>query len=308
MSTPRIVSLIASATEIVCELGFAPYLVGRSHECDYPPSVEALPVCTRLKFNSDGRSYEIDQRVKALVQEALSVYLVDSTQLNELRPTHILTQSHCDVCAVSLKDVEKAVCELTQSNPIIVALEPNSLEDVWRGFEQVATALNQPERAQPVVSRLKRQMESIAQKTGLLQVRPTVACLEWIDPLMAIGNWMPDLVEMAGGRNLLGAPGKHSSTMSWHDVVKKNPEILVVMPCGFDISRTLAEMDLLTGKPEWKNLAAVKNQKVFVTDGNQFFNRPGPRLLESLQILAEIFHPDLFRFGHEGKGWVKCPG
>src|SRR5207253_1716535 len=216
---PRIVSLIASATEIVCALGFEDELVGRSHECDYPPAVKRLPVCTSPKFEVEGLSYEIDQRVKAILQEALSVYRVDAAQLEALRPT--------------------------------------------------------------------------------------VACMEWSEPLMAAGNWMPELVEMAGGINLFGEAGKHSPWMTWDELVAKDPDVILITPCGFDIRRTLEETELLTGQAEYANLKAAQTGRVFVADGNQYFNRPGPRLVESLEILAELLHPATFPFGHEGTGWQR---
>lgn len=305
MDKPRIISLIASATEIVWALGFGPDQVGRSHECDYPAEVAALPVCTSPKFNVYGTSYEIDQRVKAVLQEALSVYRVDSEILDSLRPTHIITQSQCEVCAVSLKDVEEAVCHLVASNPVIVSLEPNSLADVWTDILRVGASLDAMDQAEQLVESLKKRMDDISQKAGSIDSRPTVACIEWIDPLMAAGNWMPELVEMAGGINLFGEAGKHSPWMSWEEIVERDPDIIVTTPCGFDIPRTLEDTSVLTGKQEWQVLRAVREGRVFVADGNQYFNRPGPRLAESLEILAEIFHPDKFSFGHEGSGWIR---
>lgn len=305
MISHRIVSLIASATEIVCALGFEAQLVGRSHECDYPLSVKKLPQLTSPKFKVEGSSIEIDQRVKSIVQEALSVYQVDAGALDQLKPTHIITQSQCDVCAVSLKDVEQAVCELTSSRPVIVSLEPNSLDDVWADIRRVGEALGAANRAERLVDELESRMDDIVQRTHWLETNPTVAYIEWIDPLMAGGNWMPELVEMAGGLNLFGEAGKHSPWMTWDELVTKDPDIIFVSPCGFDIPRTIEEMHLLSDKPEWKSLKAVVAGKVVVADGNQYFNRPGPRLAESLEILAEIIHPNVFHFGHEGRGWVR---
>jgi len=301
----RIVSLIASATEIICALGFEDQLVARSHECDYPPSVKHLPQVTSPKFNVDGSSDEIDSRVKAIVQEALSVYRVDSAALEALRPTHLVTQSQCEVCAVSLRDVEQAVCEMVSTRPAIVSLEPNALADVWADIERVAVALDAPERGRELIARLQRRMDEITRRAREVAARPSIACVEWIEPLMAAGNWMPELVEMAGGVNLFGEAGKHSPWMTWADVVSKNPEVIFVSPCGFDIARTMEEMHLLSGKPEWSQLNAVQAGRVFVADGNQYFNRPGPRLVESLEILAEMLHPEVFHFGHEGAGWVR---
>jgi iron complex transport system substrate-binding protein len=259
----RIISLIASATEIVCALGFEGQLVARSHECDYPPAVKRLPQCTSPKFNVEGTSYEIDQRVKAIVQDALSVYRVDSRILEELQPTHIITQSQCEVCAVSLKDVEQAVCELTSSKPMIVSLEPGSLGDVWNDIEKVALALGATARAEELIGSLQGRMDEIVGRARRLEANPTVAYVEWIDPLMAGGNWMPELVEMAGGINLFGEAGKHSPWMTWDELVSKEPDVIFVSPCGFDIDRTLQEMRLLSDRPEWKALNAVRAGRVF---------------------------------------------
>jgi iron complex transport system substrate-binding protein len=302
---PRIVSLIASATEIVCALGFEDQLVGRSHECDYPPCVRRLPACTAPKFATDGTSYEIDQRVKAIVQESLSVYRVDGELLRELEPDVIVTQCHCEVCAVSLREVERTVCAWLRRCPQLVALEPNALADVWASIDRVAEALGVPERGTDLVRRLQQRTEAIAARAALPE-RPTVACIEWLEPLMAAGNWMPELVERAGGVNLFGEAGRHAPWMSWEQLCERDPDVLVLMPCGFDIARTRQDLPLLTRRPEWPKLRAVRSGRVFVTDGNQFFNRPGPRLVESLEILAEVLHPEAFRFGHEGTGWQRA--
>lgn len=281
---PRIVSLIASATEIVCALGFEDQLVGRSHECDYPKSVRRLPVCTEPKFDPDGTSYEIDQRVKAIVQEGLSVYRVDGEKLRELEPDVIVTQSHCEVCAVSLRDVERALCAWLGACPRLVSLAPNNLADVWTSIEQVGDALQVPERAAVLIDQLKGRMHAIEEKTRDLVRRPTVACIEWIDPLMAAGNWMPELVEKAGGINVFGIAGAHSPWLSWRQVCDADPDVLLLMPCGFDIPRTRRDLPVLTSQPEWQSLRAVQSGRVFLADGNQYFNRPGPRLVESLEI------------------------
>jgi len=299
MKTHRIISLIASATEIVCALGFESQLVGRSHECDFPASVKRLPICTSPKFEIEGLSYEIDQRVKAILQESLSVYRVDAELLDRLRPTHIITQSQCEVCAVSFKDVEQAVCQFARSQPAIVSLEPNALADVWADIRRVAQALGAPERGEQTVAAMQQRMTTIAAQAQATGHRPTVACIEWIEPLMAAGNWMPELVEMAGGVNLFGEAGRHSPWMTWEELVAKDPDVIFISPCGFDITRTLEETHLLEAKQEWNALEAVKSRRVFVADGNQYFNRPGPRLVESLEILAEMLHPAIFRFSHE---------
>lgn len=301
----RVVSLIASATEIVCALGFENELVGRSHECDFPPAVRRLPACTSPKFNVNGTSAEIDRRVKAALQDALSVYHVDAKQLKALSPDVIVTQSQCEVCAVSLKDVEQAVCSWLDSRPRIVALAPNTLADVWGDIERVAEALGAPERNNALLARLRQRMDAIAERARACAERPTVACVEWIEPLMAAGNWMPELVERAGGVNLFGAAGRHSPTMTWEDVCTADPEVIVILPCGWDVAKAREEMGTFVARPEWTSLRAVRANRVYLTDGNQYFNRPGPRLVESLEILAEVLHPTLFHFGHEGTGWQR---
>jgi iron complex transport system substrate-binding protein len=302
---PRIVSLIASATEIVCALGFEDQLVGRSHECDYPASIRRLPACTAPKFRTDVSSAAIDRSVKSLLEQGLSVYRVDADLLRRLEPDVIVTQAQCEVCAVSLRDVERAVCSWMQACPQLVSLTPNGLADVWTSIEQVADALKASERGIELVARLRGEMEAIAGLARQVPQRPTVACIEWIEPLMASGNWMPELVEMAGGQNLFGAAGRHAPGLSWEQLAAGDPDVIVVLPCGFDLARTRQEMPALTGHPEWPGLRAIRDGRVFLLDGNQLFNRPGPRLLESLQVLAEVLHPETFSFGHEGTGWQR---
>lgn len=301
----RIVSLIASSTEIVHALGFGDQMVGRSHECDFPTQVKELPVCTGPKFKTDGTSYEIDQRVKEIVQESLSVYRVDAAILDELKPTHIITQAQCEVCAVSLKDVEEAACQIISSNPQIISLQPDSLADIFEDVRRIAKGLGVVPVGEMMVEQLKGRMEVVAQKARALPNKPRVALVEWIEPMMAGGNWMPELIDMAGGINLFGEAGKHSPWMNWEDLVAAEPDIIIVSPCGFDIDRTMQEMHLISDRKEYAGLLAVKNGKVFVADGNQYFNRPGPRVLESLEMLAEMLHPEEFKFAHEGVGWIR---
>lgn len=300
----RAVSLIASATEVVAALGFADTLVGRSHECDWPPEVEALPAVTEPAFPTDGTSYEIDRRVQAIVSEALSVYRVDAAALRALEPDLIVTQTQCEVCAVSLSDVEAALAEWTGgSRPTVVSLSPDSLEDVFEDVRRVADALDAAENGDSLVTAMRERMAEIEERAAGLGPRPSVACVEWIEPLMAAGNWMPELVGMAGGRNLFGEPGVHSPWMEWEDLVEADPEVVFVSPCGFDVDRTRAEMPALTSRPGWSDLTAVQTGRVAIADGVSYFHRPGPRLVESLEILAEILHPEAFDFGWRGDAW-----
>ena len=284
--TPRIVSLIASATEIVCALGFEQQLVGRSHECDYPSSIVALPACSTSKVEIGAASRAIDYQVRAIVADGLSVYRVDPDLLNRLAPTVIITQTQCEVCAVSLKDVEKAVCELVSSQPAIVSLEPMSLGDVWTDIRAVASALGVPERGDALVTRLEDRLNVIRAGAGSAQTRSSIACIEWIDPLMSAGNWVPELVECAGGKNVFGTVGKHSGYLQIEQLAAADPDVIAIMPCGFDIERSWREMSPLVASPlvahpAWSALSAVRNGQVVMTDGNQYFNRPGRRCLPS---------------------------
>ncbi len=300
----RIVSLIASATEIVCALGFESSLVGKSHECDYPPSINQIPVCSSSKIITESASAEIDDQVRKIVSDGLSVYEVDSDLLDRLSPSVIITQTQCEVCAVSLRDVEAAVCRLVNSAPTIVSLEPMSLEDVWEDIIRVASALGDLERGKSLVSSLQNRLDSLGNQTRIISRRPTIACIEWTDPLMIAANWVPNLVDYAGGENLFGEPGCHSGYFSMDELVAAGPEVIAIMPCGFDIERTIHEMNPLISDPGWTKLPAVQNERVYITDGNQYFNRPGPRVVESSEILAECLHPDHFNFGHQGRGWI----
>lgn len=300
----RIVSLLPSATELVAAVGFADQLVGRSHECDWPPGVERLPAVCAPKLAIEGSSREIDRDVKRLVAEGLSVYRVDAERLRALAPDLIVTQTQCEVCAVSEADVLAATRDWAGGGVRIVALAPSRLDDVWRDIERVAAALGVPERGMAVASALRGRAERLAARTRPLAAQPSVACIEWLEPLMAAGNWVPELVEIAGGRNLFGNVGAHSPWLEWEAVRAADPDVVVAMPCGFDLARTRAEMPALERLPGWSDLRAVRSGRVRVVDGHQFFNRPGPRLVESAEILAELLHPGAFAFGHEGKSWA----
>ena len=300
---PRIVTLLPSATEIVCALGFEDKLVGRSHECDFPRSVVRIPALTEPKFNPEGTSAEIDRRVKKIVGDALSVYRVDAARLRELRPDVIVTQSQCEVCAVSEREVETAVAEWLGARPKIVSLAPYSLDDIFIDMQRVADALEARERGTELIERLRARLTKIADKARGASERPGLATIEWIDPLMAAGNWMPTLVAMAGASNLFGTAGEHSPWMKFEELAAKDPDVILISPCGFSMDRAAQDLPALTNRKEWRGLKAVRSGRVFMADGNQYFNRPGPRIAESLEILAEIAHPEMFHFGHEGSGW-----
>ncbi|MEO6953149.1 MAG: SRPBCC domain-containing protein [Polyangia bacterium] len=315
----RIVSLIASSTEMVWALGQGHRMVARSHECDYPAEVLALPVVTepKLRIEMDREtglvptSADIDAQVHALVREALAVYRVDVAALEAVQPTLIITQTQCEVCAVSLRDVEQAVLKLVSSRPRIVALEPNSLEDIFLDLRKVAAALGVREAGDLLEQTLRHRMQSISIHAAARRgsaARPTVACIEWIEPLMSAGNWMPTLVELAGGESLLGQAGKHSPYMTFDQLVAADPDVILIVPCGFGIPRTKSELGPLASHPAWQKLRAVRDERVYLADGHQYFNRPGPRIVESLEILVEILHDDDgIGARHEGSGWEHWP-
>jgi len=297
--------LLPSATEIVAALGLGPYLVGRSHECDFPESVAALPTCSRAKVNTGAGSAAIDTEVKSLLAKGLSLYEIDLDKLKELKPTHIITQAQCEVCAVTVNEVEQAAQGLLPSQPKVISLAPKRFADLWADMAQVAQAFNAFEEAKPVIKEFKLRCVSVIEKACLVKTRPKVACIEWLEPLMAAGNWVPEMVDLAGGVSLFGEAGKHSPWINWSVVQEHDPEIILVMPCGFDLERTRAEVNALIKQPHWNDLQAVKNGKVFMIDGNSYFNRPGPRLVDSLEMLAEMLHPDLFEAKYEGQGWER---
>jgi iron complex transport system substrate-binding protein len=293
----RIVSLIASATEMVHALGLGDFQVGRSHECDYPPRVLALPVCTEPVFDIHGDSREIDQRVKETLATAESVYRVFDETLERLQPSHIVTQTQCKVCAVSLGDVERALSARFSTRPEVVALEPNSLEEIYKDINRLANACGVHDRGERLVNEIQSEMASISAVARAKKRSPRVINLEWQEPLMAAGNWIPELTEMLGAENLYGAAGQHSPWMQWDDVVNSDPDVIVCMPCGYDLKRTRAEM-------HWHDWSKLRAQ-IYLADGNQYLNRPGPRVAKSLRILAEILYPESFEPSLEGIGWEK---
>lgn len=303
MSRPRVVSLIASSTEIVSALGFADCLVARSHECDYPPLVEALPCVTRAKLRTDVSSIQIDRQVKDILRAGLSVYAVEADTLRDLEPDVIVTQDHCDVCAVSTKDLQAAACDMLGSHVQIVSLHPNSLADIWNDIRRVAGALDAAPRGERLVQSLQTRLQELGDRCHRLPERPSVGFIEWIEPMMAGGNWVPELIALANADDRLGKAGEHSDWIEFGQLATADPDVIIVAPCGFDLPRTIAELSPLPRNRGWNDLRAVRNQRVYVADGNSYFNRPGPRLVESFEILAETIHHGTFDFGHRDRAW-----
>lgn len=301
----RIVSLLPSATETVAALGLTDYLVGRSHECDYPPAVQSLPVCTEARLNSQKNSGEIDQDVQQLMQSALSIYEIKTDVLEELQPTHIITQDQCDACAVSMAQAQEATSQLVSSQPEIISLQGNVLTEVWADMKKVADRLGIDSKQ--ALADLQARVDACTRVTDEVSTenRPRVASIEWIDPLMSGGNWIPELIKLAGGEPVLDETGARSRYLQWQDLINTDPDYIIITPCGFDLERTRQEAEMLLANSDWQNLKAVKNNQVYLTDGNAYFNRPGPRLVDSLEILAEILYPQQFSYGYEGKAWER---
>ncbi|OBX18232.1 cobalamin-binding protein [Erythrobacter sp. QSSC1-22B] len=283
---PRVVSLLPSATEIAVAVGLGEQLLGRSHECDFPPFVAALPVLTSTKLEKGLTSLEIDRRVQEIVRLGLSVYAVDANRLRALKPDVILTQSQCAVCAVTPADLEESLAGWVGTAPTLVSLAPDDLSDVWGDFARVGDAVGARAEADRAVAGLRERMDGLANRTARRGTRPTVSAIEWVDPLMAAGNWVPDLIELAGGEPLFATAGQHSPWLAWDALLAADPDVIVMMPCGYQIPQTLADLAPLVDRPGWADLSAVRAGRVFVADGHHFFNRPGPRLVESAEIIA----------------------
>lgn len=292
MAAPRILSLLPSATEVVCALGAAEDLVGISHECDFPEAIRDRPVLTRSRIDPHASSCAIDAAVRVVIQDALSIYAVDAELLGALRPDVIITQDLCEVCAVSLADVRAAVSKLAHGAEVrVVSLTPTRLEHVLDDVERVARGIGREREGAAVRASLEERIRAIAARARAATSRPRVVSLEWIDPIMLGGTWMPELIDLAGGIAAGASAGAPAPTVTTEALAALEPEVVLVKPCGFSLPRALEERDVI----ERSVLPALgPKARVYVTDGNAFFNRPGPRLVESLEIMAACVHPELF--------------
>jgi len=297
----RIASLLASGTELVCALGLGDRLVARSHECDFPEWVKRLPAVSRPTFDITGASGDIDARVRAKLRAGEPLYEVDEALLATLAPDVIITQTHCEVCAVSDADLAHgAPARLDRRQ--VVALETGTIAGILDGFHKVATVIGAADAGRALVDGIRARLAELAAATAPLP-HPSVACLEWTAPLFAMGNWGPELIEIAGGHCALGTAGAHSTSIPWQALADADPDIIVIAPCGFGLERALAEMPALVAHAGWRDLRAVRDGRVFVADGNLYFNRSGPLLFDTPQILAEMLHPDRFLATHQETVW-----
>lgn len=287
----RIVSLVPSATEMICTLGLGDQLVGVTHECDYPDVVRSLPKVTRAAIPIDVSSAQIDAMVHESVGSGKSLFALDREKLVSLKPNLVITQSLCDVCAVDVLDVERAFCGL-DGEPEILRLEPIRLADVLDGILTIGVAAGVEERANEVISALSDRILAVEGRIPKNRVPRRVVMLEWIDPLFCAGHWNPELVALAGGVDCLGRAGDRSHVVPWEAILQANPEVMVITCCGYTIERTNEDFPILASKPGFKELDCVRNGQLYIMDGNAYFNRPGPRLIDSLEMLSHILHPD----------------
>ena len=279
----RIASLLPSATEIVCALGMEDALVAVTHECDYPDSVRAKPVLTRSVLSGAISGAEVDRHIRELVHEGSSIYTLDAQRLEALHPDLILTQELCEVCAVSYPIVERAARRLG-SSPQLMSLEPETLEDVFANIRVVGRLVGRSDTAEQVCDGLLRRIRAVEQRVAG-RPRRTVVCLEWVDPPFNCGHWTPELVGRAGGDERLGRPREPAHPIDWQQVIDADPEVVVVMACGFSLDRSLQEVESV------RRYLDALHADIWVVDGNAFFSRPGPRLVDSVEIMAAILHP-----------------
>ncbi len=305
MQERKIISLLPAATEIICALGLENQLVGRSHECDYPSTVKNLPVCSSAKFLPGSSSSEIDRQVREILSESLSIYTIDKELLRSIAPDIIITQAQCEVCAVSLKDVELSLSNLLEKDCQVISLQPQGLSDIYSDIEKLANQLGVATTGAYLLELFEERINIIHHKLKFITEKPKVACIEWLSPLMIAGNWTPEIIEIAGGVPVLTEKGTHSAYVSFEEIQKEDPDIIVLMPCGFPVDRTLQEISIMLELPGWSALRAVQQNRIYITDGNQYFNRSGPRITDSIEIMAEIINQKQFFFGYEGEGWIR---
>lgn len=290
----RIASLLPSATEIICALGARELLVGVSHECDFPAGVDALPALTRAKVDPNAPSATIDQAVRRLVSDGLSVYEIETERLAAAAPDVIVTQEQCEVCAVSYEEVVSATQEVLGQDVQVVSLKPNQLDDVLEDIARVAEAIGRVAEGADRLTSLRERIDKVRTRAAMARYKPRVACIEWLDPLMVAGNWIPEMVAFAGGRYEAVAPGEHSPAWTWEQLLEAQPEVIIVMPCGFDLDQTRSELKALTDQPRWHELQAVRDGRAYAVDGNAYLNRPGPRIVDSIELLGGLIQPGYF--------------
>ena len=292
----RIVSFLPSATEMAFALGLGDQVVGITHECDYPPEVEGKPIVVRNVLPIEKMSQpEIDVAVTQRIRDGLSLYQVDEKLLQELAPDLILTQDLCQVCAPSGNEVTQAL-NLLPKKPQILWLTPKSLEEIFDNLRELGGATGRVHEAEALIAAGRARLEKLTDATRNLSQRPRVFCMEWLDPVYCSGHWMPEMVEIAGGVDALARKGTDSVRIPWEDVLQWAPEVLIITPCGFNLDHVIEQTPQILNYPGWSELPAVRDGRVYAVDANSYFARPGPRVVEGTELLAHLFHPDLFQW------------
>jgi iron complex transport system substrate-binding protein len=298
----RVVSLLASGTEIVCGLGASDALVGRSHECDNPEWVRRLPACTRPTFDIEMSSKDIDAEVRRRLKQGEPLYYIDAKLIARLDPDLLITQEHCDVCAVTPRDVAKVGCQDLARQ--VLALSAGTVHGIYDGIFAVGKAIDRVAAARGLVANIQQKIDNV-HRAVRPKPAPSVVMLEWTDPIFPMGNWGPELVEEANGNLLLCEKGAHSHATSWARVQEADPDYLIVAPCGYNLGRSMREIPILEALPGWFELSAVKNGRVAFADGNKFFNRSGTTIADTVEIIAEIVHGCRFQRRWDGSAWQR---
>ncbi len=291
----RICSLLPSATEILYELDLGDSVVGVTHECDFPPDANNKTVVVRSAFDASRLdSEEIDKIIVQRVKEGMDIYVVDDSALRKASPDLIVAQGLCEVCSPHMKELNRAM-NILENKPKVIVLDPHDLDEVLLSIQQVAKTVGKEMKGGEIVRKLRERIQHISSVTKNVKNSLKVLCIEWLDPIFSAGHWIPQMVEIAGGINGVSKQGEPSRRMEWKEVLEFDPEIIVLMPCGFDIERTMKELSRIEKHEEWQQLRAVKNKMVYATDASSYFSRPGPRTVTGLEILAKIIHPETFR-------------
>lgn len=303
--TPRIASLLPSATEMACALGLADHLVGVTHECDFPPEAAKLPVLIRNALPLEAMSLaEIDTAVSARLREGESLYVVDEALLRQLEPDLILIQDLCEVCAPSGADIAQVVKSLPHA-PRVLSLTPKSLDGIFANMKSLGEATGREDVAADWIEASRARLDRIASATRALPTRPRVFCLEWIDPIYCSGHWVSEMVELAGGIDSLSRRGTDSVRVAWERVLDWAPEILIIMPCGFHLDDAVKYAGALTSLPHWAGLPAVRDNHVYVADASSYFARPGPRIVDGVELLGHLIHPETIAWSGDKKAWAQ---
>lgn len=305
MTAARLISFLPAATEMVFALGAGDNLAGVSHECDFPPAARTKPVVVKPALPFDAMTLsEIDSAVAQRIGSGQSLYEVDERLLREIAPTHILTQELCQVCAPSGNEITRALAALPVK-PQILWFSPHGIEEIFGNVRELGAAIGLTVKAEAWITEARARLQKVAEKAKTASRRPRVFCLEWIDPYYCCGHWVPEVVEMAGGKDALGRKSKDSVRISWADIERWSPEIVIVSPCGFDTEKAVHQAEQLLKQPGWGDLPAARNDRVYAVDANAYFARPGPRVLDGVELLAHLFHPELFSWNGPAKAFQK---